>query len=159
MGVDRGITQTNREFWEALQVIAGEDSSGNLNIADIDPNGALLVRAALAVGIEITGVKVDVDQVTVSATGDQDLVTVTSSQTLRVTKVTVNVDDNVTGNILLKLGGTVKVESQNLIVGGDHVLFDAGDGYMEGAADADLEANIPASVTAEFTIYYKKVAV
>ena len=148
------------QLWWNLKgrIMAGWDGS-NFNGWNVNSDGAGLVRSEVAVGIEITGVKVDVVQVTVSSTGDTDLVTVTASQTLRVTKVTCNVDADVTGNILLKLGGTVKVESQDLIVGGDHVIFDAGDNYMEGAANADLEANIPASVTAEFTIYYKKVAV
>lgn len=112
------------------------------------------LSADTAGGLSISGVAITSLQYTASSTGDNTVLSVATGTILQLRKLTVNVDADVTGNIVLKVGSTVLNEAQNLIGGGNHVLFDAGESYTEGGSGDDLVINLPASVTAEVTAYY-----
>jgi hypothetical protein len=139
----------------ARHVLFGYDGA-NAQAAHIDSDGAVRVKGQIDAGvdIEISGSAIDVDQVTASSTGANTIITIAGGTILQLRKVTVNVDADVTGNLLLEIGSTDVGEFQNFIVGGNHVIFDAGESFVEGASGENLGLNLPAGVTAEVTAQY-----
>ena len=139
----------------ARHVFFGYDGA-TAQAAHIDSDGAGRVKGQIDAGvdIEISGSAILTVQVTATSTGDNTVLAVAGGDILQLRKVTANVDADVTGNVLLKIGSANIDELQNPIVGGDHVLFNAGESFVEGGSGDDLIVSLPAGVTAEVTAQY-----
>jgi hypothetical protein len=139
----------------ARQVLFGYDGA-EAQAIHVDTDGAVRIKGQIDAGvdIEISGSAISTLQYTATATGDNTVLAVAGGTILQLRKLTVNVDADVVGNLLLKIGSAAIDELQNPIVGGNHVMFNAGESFVEGASGDDLVLNIPAGVTAEVTAQY-----
>ena len=69
--------------------------------------------------------------------GDHNIVVASATQTLKIYKVFISPDADVTGDVTLKVGSTTIGKIRDPIVGGNHIIF-SGATYYQGALGEDL---------------------
>lgn len=86
--------------------------------------------------------------------GDHTIVTVAATDTIKVYKVFISPDADVTGDVTLKVGSTTIGKIRDPIVGGNHAIF-SGATYYQGAIGEDLVLGTGSATDITVTAIYE----